>query len=67
VNVQAGAATIIPQSELNGPRLLQEVSTHISDVARLQQMGEAARRLSKPDAARDMAKVVIELARRKEN
>lgn len=60
-----GAAVIIPQSELNGERLLQEVRTLIADSARLKAMGEAASTLVRPDAAKTMAKTVIALAQGK--
>jgi UDP-N-acetylglucosamine--N-acetylmuramyl-(pentapeptide) pyrophosphoryl-undecaprenol N-acetylglucosamine transferase len=64
VCVEAGAATVILQSELSGERLLREVSTLLTDRPRLQGMGEAARVLARPNAARDMAEAVVELALR---
>lgn len=57
-----GAAVIIPQSELDGPRLVQEVKGLIADRSRLKAMGEAASTLARPDAARTMAETVIALA-----
>jgi UDP-N-acetylglucosamine:LPS N-acetylglucosamine transferase len=37
----------------------------LNDEPRLRKMGEAARQLAKPNAARDMAQAVVELALRK--
>jgi UDP-N-acetylglucosamine--N-acetylmuramyl-(pentapeptide) pyrophosphoryl-undecaprenol N-acetylglucosamine transferase len=67
VSVDAGAAVIVPQSDLSSPeeagkRLLREVQSLLSDRNRLQQMGEAARRLAKLHAAEEMAQLVVELA-----
>ncbi|HVF11246.1 MAG TPA: undecaprenyldiphospho-muramoylpentapeptide beta-N-acetylglucosaminyltransferase [Abditibacteriaceae bacterium] len=58
-----GAAIIIPQSELDGPRLLAELEYLLADSNRLQEMGWAAFTLSKPDAAQVMAEAVLELAK----
>jgi UDP-N-acetylglucosamine--N-acetylmuramyl-(pentapeptide) pyrophosphoryl-undecaprenol N-acetylglucosamine transferase len=59
---RVGAATIIKQSEVNGQRLLDTVKTLLSQPQQLETMGQAALTLAKPNAARDMARVVIELA-----
>jgi UDP-N-acetylglucosamine--N-acetylmuramyl-(pentapeptide) pyrophosphoryl-undecaprenol N-acetylglucosamine transferase len=61
--VDVGAATIIPQAEMEGARLLLELKELLSDKARLDAMGRAALTLAKPNAARDMAQAVIALAR----
>lgn len=58
----AGAATIIPQAELSGARLLAELGPLLADRARLDAMGQAALSLGKPDAARAMAEAVLTLA-----
>lgn len=58
---EAGAAVIIKQGEMNGPRLLSEVRHLLSDPQHLKQMGEAALKLARPQAAQDLAKAVIEL------
>ena len=58
----AGAATIVPQAELSGPRLLAELQSLLADRARLEAMGRAALTLGKPDAAREVARAVLRLA-----
>ncbi len=60
---EAGAATVIKQSEMNGPRLLSEVRHLLADPAQLAAMGRAARTLARPQAAHELAAAVIELAR----
>lgn len=57
----AGAAAIIPQAELNGPRLLYEVRGLLADRTRLDAMERAALTLGKPDAARDVAAALLAL------
>ncbi|MBK9715331.1 MAG: UDP-N-acetylglucosamine--N-acetylmuramyl-(pentapeptide) pyrophosphoryl-undecaprenol N-acetylglucosamine transferase [Kouleothrix sp.] len=58
----AGAATIIPQAELSGPRLVAELAPLLADRPRLAAMGRAASTLGKPNAARDVAREVLRLA-----
>ena len=58
----AGAAVIIPQAELNGPRLRAELAALLADPERRARMGEAARTLARPRAARDLARALLELA-----
>jgi UDP-N-acetylglucosamine--N-acetylmuramyl-(pentapeptide) pyrophosphoryl-undecaprenol N-acetylglucosamine transferase len=58
-----GAATVIPDAELNATRLAAEVGAILGDEARLEEMAAAARRLAKPDAARRIADEVMEAAR----
>ena len=57
-----GTATIIPQAELSGPRLLAELPPLLADRSRLEAMGQAALVLGKPNAARDVAEEVLRLA-----
>ena len=57
-----GAATVIPDAELTAERLRAEVGMVLDDPARLEQMATAARQLAKPDAARRIADVVLEVA-----
>jgi UDP-N-acetylglucosamine:LPS N-acetylglucosamine transferase len=64
--VDAGAARILPQSECDGPHLLEAVRDLLSDRARLADMGAAAGTLARPQAARDLAAAVLELAARGE-
>lgn len=55
-----GAAVMLPNDELDRlPALVREL---LADDTRLAAMAEAARRLARPDAARDIARIVIEVA-----
>ena len=56
----AGAARLVLDSEMTGARLVEEVRGLTAE--RLQQMGEAARRFAKPDAARRAAEVLESFA-----
>lgn len=56
---KGGAATVIPDSELDAERLRREVDTVLGDAARLEAMAAAARTLAKPDAARRIADEVL--------
>ena len=58
----AGAAGIIPNGELDGPRLAAELSTLLDDSERRTRMGAAARTLARPQAAQDLAHCLLELA-----
>jgi len=58
----AGAATIIPQADLSGPRLLAELAPLLADRPRIAAMGRAALTLGKPDAARAVAHALLALA-----
>jgi UDP-N-acetylglucosamine--N-acetylmuramyl-(pentapeptide) pyrophosphoryl-undecaprenol N-acetylglucosamine transferase len=59
---EAGAARSIKQAEFSGERLLEQVQVLAGDKTLLQKMGEGAKTLARPDAARDMARAVLELA-----
>jgi UDP-N-acetylglucosamine--N-acetylmuramyl-(pentapeptide) pyrophosphoryl-undecaprenol N-acetylglucosamine transferase len=59
---RAGAALLLEESNLNRETLVEAISSLLSSPARLEQMGEAARKLSHPDAARDIAKMAAQLA-----
>jgi len=61
-SVDAGAAAILPSRELDGPHLLTEIRGLLSDPERLRVMGQAALTLATPNAARDLAGAVLELA-----
>jgi undecaprenyldiphospho-muramoylpentapeptide beta-N-acetylglucosaminyltransferase len=61
--VAAGASVLVPDAELDGPRLVEEVDALLGDPARLAEMSTAARRAARPDAARDIAALVEETAR----
>ena len=63
VFLQAGAARMLTESELADPdRLMQELTDLLSDKAELQVMGDHARALARPDAARQIALMIVELA-----
>jgi UDP-N-acetylglucosamine--N-acetylmuramyl-(pentapeptide) pyrophosphoryl-undecaprenol N-acetylglucosamine transferase len=58
----AGAAVIIPDGELSGPRLATEVGRLLADPSRLAAMGRAALGLARPRAAADIAAEVLAAA-----
>jgi UDP-N-acetylglucosamine--N-acetylmuramyl-(pentapeptide) pyrophosphoryl-undecaprenol N-acetylglucosamine transferase len=61
---EAGAALAIPDAELSATRLREEVAALLTDRSRLAAMAAAARRLARPDAAREVAGELLEAARR---
>ncbi|GAB4454849.1 MAG: undecaprenyldiphospho-muramoylpentapeptide beta-N-acetylglucosaminyltransferase [Armatimonadaceae bacterium] len=63
-SVDAGAAKILPQSDCTPERLLSEVRALLHNPANLQQMGDAARTLSRPNAADDLADALLALTRK---
>ncbi len=60
---QAGAAVVVPDGELDGPRLAREVGTLLGAPQRLGAMAKAARAVARPDAAERIADELIALAR----
>jgi UDP-N-acetylglucosamine--N-acetylmuramyl-(pentapeptide) pyrophosphoryl-undecaprenol N-acetylglucosamine transferase len=65
VFLQAGAARMLTEAGLADPeRLLNELSRLLADPEELRAMGERARTLAKPDAARQIASMIEKLARR---
>ena len=58
----AGAALVVDDAALDGPRLRREVEALLGDPARLGAMAAAMRGLARPDAARDAAEAVLGLA-----
>jgi UDP-N-acetylglucosamine--N-acetylmuramyl-(pentapeptide) pyrophosphoryl-undecaprenol N-acetylglucosamine transferase len=60
----AGAAIVVPDSELTAARLGAEVAALLADRHRLSAMAAAARALARPDAARDIAGELLEAAGR---
>jgi UDP-N-acetylglucosamine--N-acetylmuramyl-(pentapeptide) pyrophosphoryl-undecaprenol N-acetylglucosamine transferase len=52
---RAGAAVVIPDAELSGPRLAQEVGHLLADRVRLATMAKASEAVARPDAAREIA------------
>jgi UDP-N-acetylglucosamine--N-acetylmuramyl-(pentapeptide) pyrophosphoryl-undecaprenol N-acetylglucosamine transferase len=59
---QAGAAVVVPDAELDGPRLAREVGTLLGAPQRLAAMSNAARVVARPDAADRIADELIALA-----
>jgi UDP-N-acetylglucosamine--N-acetylmuramyl-(pentapeptide) pyrophosphoryl-undecaprenol N-acetylglucosamine transferase len=60
---RAGAAVVIPDAELTGPRLAHEVGRLLADRGRLTAMARASAALARPNAARDIAHEVLSAAR----
>jgi UDP-N-acetylglucosamine--N-acetylmuramyl-(pentapeptide) pyrophosphoryl-undecaprenol N-acetylglucosamine transferase len=60
---RAGAAVVVPDQELTGARLAQEVGHLLADRSRLGAMARAAAALARPDAARQIAAEVLAAAR----
>jgi UDP-N-acetylglucosamine--N-acetylmuramyl-(pentapeptide) pyrophosphoryl-undecaprenol N-acetylglucosamine transferase len=59
---RAGAAVMLEESRLNRESLVETVGSLLSEPSRLEKMGEAARKLSHPSAARDIANMAARLA-----
>jgi UDP-N-acetylglucosamine--N-acetylmuramyl-(pentapeptide) pyrophosphoryl-undecaprenol N-acetylglucosamine transferase len=62
---KAGAAIVIPDDELTGPRLAQEVGRLLGDRSTLAAMARASAALARPDAARQIADELLAAARRR--
>ncbi|WP_241004434.1 glycosyltransferase [Conexibacter sp. SYSU D00693] len=60
--VDAGAAVLVPDAELDAARLRTEVEALLADPARLLAMGAASGALARPYAARDIAREVLRAA-----
>jgi UDP-N-acetylglucosamine--N-acetylmuramyl-(pentapeptide) pyrophosphoryl-undecaprenol N-acetylglucosamine transferase len=60
--VDAGAAVLLPDAELGGERLAQEVLALLDSPGRLEAMAAASRGLARPDATRRLAEELVELA-----
>ncbi|HET9751914.1 MAG TPA: undecaprenyldiphospho-muramoylpentapeptide beta-N-acetylglucosaminyltransferase [Myxococcales bacterium] len=63
--VQAGAALLIPESELSGEKLAAELRGLEMDRQRLQRMSRASGVLGRPEAAREIADVCVSLCSRR--
>ena len=61
--VEAGAAEMILQENLTGEVLADRLAKWMEDSASLEKMGQAARRVSKPDAAQRIADLLLEMVR----
>ena len=55
-------AVMLEEAKLTPQSLVETVSSLLADAVRLRKMGEAARSLSHPDAARDIAAMAAKLA-----
>jgi UDP-N-acetylglucosamine--N-acetylmuramyl-(pentapeptide) pyrophosphoryl-undecaprenol N-acetylglucosamine transferase len=60
---QAGAAVVIADGELTSASLARAVAELLADRTALATMAAASRRLARPDAARDVAHELLEVAR----
>jgi UDP-N-acetylglucosamine--N-acetylmuramyl-(pentapeptide) pyrophosphoryl-undecaprenol N-acetylglucosamine transferase len=58
---EAGAAVVIPDAELDGPRLAREVGALLSAPQRMAEMSNAARVVARPDAADRVAQEILSL------
>jgi UDP-N-acetylglucosamine--N-acetylmuramyl-(pentapeptide) pyrophosphoryl-undecaprenol N-acetylglucosamine transferase len=63
--VRAGAAIMLEESKFNRESLVDAVSELFNEQSRVEKMGAAARKLSHPNAARDIAAMAARLAQRK--
>jgi len=59
---RAGAAVVVPDAELDGPRLAREVGALLGAPDRMRSMGKAALEAAKPDAAQRIADELLGLA-----
>jgi UDP-N-acetylglucosamine--N-acetylmuramyl-(pentapeptide) pyrophosphoryl-undecaprenol N-acetylglucosamine transferase len=59
---RAGAADVLDQRELTGETLASRIATLLLDEARRRQLGEAARRAARPDAAAVIVDRILALA-----
>jgi UDP-N-acetylglucosamine--N-acetylmuramyl-(pentapeptide) pyrophosphoryl-undecaprenol N-acetylglucosamine transferase len=66
VNAEAlakhGAAVVVEESKLEGVWLAETIAALLQDTERLRKMGQAARRLSHPNAAREIAAMAARVA-----
>jgi UDP-N-acetylglucosamine--N-acetylmuramyl-(pentapeptide) pyrophosphoryl-undecaprenol N-acetylglucosamine transferase len=59
---EAGAAVVVEEAELSGPRLAQVLEELVDDRPRLERMGRAARSLGRPQAAEAVWEQVVRAA-----
>ena len=60
---EAGAAVVVPDEELDGPRLAGELAELLGDPQLMATMAAGARAVARPDAAQRIAREVLALAR----
>jgi len=61
---RAGAAVVIADTELTGPRLASEAGRLLGDRSRLAAMANASQAMARPEAAREIAAEVLDAAGR---
>ena len=59
--VNAGAAVLLEESSLTGVGLAERIGSLFEDRSKLEKMGQAAKKLSHPNATQDVAKVAARL------
>jgi len=59
----AGGCAVLPEAMLTGERLAATIRDLLASPQRLKEMGERARTLARPDAARQIAELVVQIAR----
>jgi len=65
--VEAGAGVLLPQSELTPERLVEKLRSLLSNPARLAEMSAQARKLARPNAAAEIARMALRLAGESKN
>ena len=61
---KAGAAKVILNKDLTGEVLIKAIDELLSDEGRLQSMSQASKKLGRPQAADNIAELILELARK---
>lgn len=61
---EAGAAVLVKDADLDGPRLVREVRTLLENPGRLEAMRQASRAQGRPEAARRVADLLRNIARK---
>jgi UDP-N-acetylglucosamine--N-acetylmuramyl-(pentapeptide) pyrophosphoryl-undecaprenol N-acetylglucosamine transferase len=59
---RAGAAIVLAEAKLTSERLVETMTSLLADCSLLERMAMAARRLSHPNAAREIAEIAARLA-----
>jgi UDP-N-acetylglucosamine--N-acetylmuramyl-(pentapeptide) pyrophosphoryl-undecaprenol N-acetylglucosamine transferase len=61
--VKAGAGRVIPEPELTADRVCNEIFALLDQPQEIVKMSEAAHKLSRPDAAREIVNLIEGMAR----
>lgn len=64
---RAGAAAVLEESSLTSQRLVETITSLLTDSRRLEKMGVAARKLAHPNAAAEIAEMAAKLSGAKES